>query len=222
MPFRLTLQSLFKARLIGLMIVCALLAVVIVVLLVVGITALTGWAVDFETPWVDKLFNWATGLILGVCGWFMLPVLTVLVAGMFQETVIHRVERAFYPQAMRKEAPAFWPDAWHDVKFTLLALVLNLLVLPFYLLGIGFAMSIALNSYLIGREFFESAAGHHLGKAQARQLGRRHWRNILLGGLILTLLTLVPLVNLFIPIIAVVWMTHVYHHLYAPEKCNAQ
>jgi len=147
-------------------------------------------------------------------------VLTVLVAGMFQETVIHRVEKAYYPQTLRKEAPAFWPDAWHDVKFTFWAVLLNILILPLFLVGIGFVVSIALNSHLIGREFFESAAGYHLGKGQARQMGRSYKRIIFTNGLILALMALVPVLNLFIPIIAVVCMTHVYHRLPVPQPQN--
>jgi CysZ protein len=37
------------------------------------------------------------------------------------------------------------------------------------------------------------------------------------GGLVITLLTLVPLVNFFIPILAVVWMTHVYNDIRSRE-----
>ena len=121
---------------------------------------------------------------------------------------------------MRSGEPHFWPDVVHDIRFTLKAVGLNLLILPFYLIGIGFVLSVLLNSYLLGREFFESAAGYHLGKPQAREIGRGHRMRIYSSGLVLTLLTLIPLVNLFVPIIAVVWMVHVFHGL--PEDAGRQ
>jgi CysZ protein len=143
----------------------------------------------------------------------MLPALVVLIAGMFQERTIDRVERAYYPDEVRKEEPRFWPDVKHDIRFTLWALFLNILVLPLYFIGIGFIVSIALNSYLLGREFFEGAAGYHVGKPEAEKLGQQNKAAVYGGGLVITLMTLLPGVNLFVPIFAIVWMVHVYHGL---------
>jgi len=210
-PFAKTLESVTKARLPGLMLACAGLAVALVIVLVTIITSLTAHLVNLETGWLDSLVNWVVGGITGVAGWFMLPAFVVLIAGMFQERTIDRVERAYYPDEVRSREPRFWPDLRHDIRFTLWALFLNVLVLPLYLFGIGFVVSIALNSYLLGREFFESAAGYHLGKPEAKALGEQNKGTVYAGGLVTTLMTLLPVVNLFVPILAVVWMVHVYH-----------
>ncbi len=210
---RKTLRSLAQKQLVGLMISCAILALVVVVMVVGGITWLTASLVSLERGWLDTSINWIVGIVLGIGGWFMLPVLVVLISGVFQEITIYKVEEAEYPDKKREKEPLFWPDLLHDIRFTIKALSLNLLVLPFYLVGVGFFLSIVLNSYLLGREFFESAAGYHLGKAKAREVGRLHRRLVYSSGLVLTLLTLMPVVNLFVPIIAVVWMVHVFHSL---------
>lgn len=212
-PFAKTIGSVSRAGLAGLMLACAGLALAVVVLLVTLVTSVTAHLVDLETGWLDSLVNWVVGGLTGVAGWFMLPALVVLIAGMFQERTIDRVERAYYPDEARSRPPRFWPDLRHDIRFTLRALFLNVLVLPLYLLGIGFFVSIALNSYLLGREFFESAAGYHLGKPDAMALGAKYRPTVYAGGLVITLMTLVPLVNLFVPILATVWMVHVYHGL---------
>jgi len=196
-----------------LMFVCAALGATVVFLTVAGITWLTAHLVNLQTGWLDTLVNWLVGIITGIGGWFMLPVLIVLVAGIFQETIIYRVEKASYPDEMRSSEPRFWADVGHDIRFTLWALFLNLLILPLYLFGIGFIASVILNSYLLGREFFIAAAGYHLGKPQVGSLVRRHRRTVYGGGLVITLLTLVPVINLFMPIFATVWMVHVYHAL---------
>ncbi len=212
-PFVKTFASLRKAKLLSLMLVCAVLAIVVVLILVTAITWISAYLVKIETTWLDTLVGWMIGILTGVVGWFILPVLTVLIAGMFQETVIHRVELAYYPEALRKEPPKFWPDVRHDIKFTLWALFLNIIILPLYFFGIGFIASIILNGYLLGREFFESAAGYHLGKPQAKAISTQNRFVIFLGGLVITLMALIPFLNLFVPIIAVVWMVHVYHKL---------
>lgn len=208
-----TVRSLTRARLIGLMIFCAFLAVLVVVLLAIGITWFTANLVTIERGWLDATVNWVVGIVSGIGGWFMLPALVVLISGVFQEITIQRVELAEYPEKTRETESHIWPDLMHDIRFTVKAIFLNLLVLPFYFIGIGFLLSIILNSYLLGREFFESAAGYHLGKPKAKELGRQHRRLVYGSGLVLTMLTLVPILNLFSPIVAVVWMVHVYHGL---------
>jgi len=210
-PFAKTIDSLRKGNLLALMFVCAALAAAVVFLAVGGITWLTARLVNLQTGWLDTLVNWVVGMITGIGGWFMLPVLIVRVAGVFQEMIIHRVEKASYPDEMRSGEPRFWADVGHDIRFTLWALFLNLLILPLYLVGIGFIVSVILNSYLLGREFFVGAAGFHLGKPQAGSLVRSHRKAVYGGGFVITLLTLVPVVNLFMPIFATVWMVHVYH-----------
>lgn len=218
LPFLKTFNSIFKAKLLTIMLVCALLAIVVVFALVTAITWISAVLIQIEIDWLDTLVGWLIGIITGVGGWFMLPVLTVLIAGMFQETVIHRVEFVYYPEKVRTESPKFWPDILHDIKFTILALILNIIILPLYFIGIGFIASILLNSYLLGREFFESAAGYHLGKPDAKELGAQNRFKIFLGGLVITLMALIPVLNLFVPIFAVVWMVHVYHLINQKNK----
>ncbi|MHB8809085.1 MAG: EI24 domain-containing protein [Desulfobulbaceae bacterium] len=208
---RKTLHSLTNRGMIGLVVICAVLAVLVVLGLVLGMTWLTADLVTLDRSWLDTAINWVVGVVLGIGGWFMLPVLVLLISAAFQEITINKVEQAEYPEEMRAKEPHFWTDLRHDIRFALKALLLNLLVLPFYFIGIGFVLSVALNSYLLGREFFENAAGYHLGKPGARELGRRHKKLVYSSGLVITLLTLTPVANLFAPIIAVVWMVHLYH-----------
>ncbi len=210
---RKTLRSVTRARLLALMLLCALLALLVVVSMAIGITWLTANMISFEQGWLDTLLNWFAGIVSGIGGWFMLPALVVLISGAFLEVTIHRVELAEYPDKTRQTEPHFWPDIVHDVHFTLKAILLNILVVPFYFIGIGFFLTILVNSYLLGREFFESAAGYHLGKVKARELGRQNRKLVYGSGLVITLLSLMPVINLFAPIVAIVWMVHLYHSL---------
>ncbi len=217
-PLRKTLSSIKQANLFTTMLLCALLAGLVLVGTIWSITWITDRFVSLEKGWMDTLLNWMVALISGIAGWFVLPALTVLISSLFQESVIERVERLEYPQAVRNGELKFWPELWHDFKFTIEAIGWNLLVLPCYFLGIGFLVSILLNGYLLGREFFESAAGYHLGKAEAKILGKHHWKSIYIGGLTITVLSLIPLINLFVPIFAIVWMVHLYHAIQSSSK----
>ncbi len=212
-PFARTFSSFTKAKLFGIILLCALLAVITVGLVVVLITSLAAYFTNFETAWLNSIVKWSTGLVSGVFGWFVLPAFMVLFAGLFQEKTINKVEKAYYPDRVREESPGFWPDIAHDIRFTAKALGLNILILPLYLIGIGFIISIILNSYLLGREFFESAAGHHMGKPAARKLGNNNKAAVYGGGFFIVLMSLTPILNIVMPILATVWMVHVYHGL---------
>ncbi|MBN1407595.1 MAG: EI24 domain-containing protein, partial [Calditrichaceae bacterium] len=145
-PFIKTIASIKRAKLISLMISCALLALLIVIILIVLITWGASYLAEFKTEWMNALVTSFAGVLSGVAGWFMLPSLTILIGGIFQETVIHRVEKRYYPDKMRKESPKFWPDFFHDIKFTIKSLILNILIFPTYFFAIGFIISILLNT----------------------------------------------------------------------------
>ena len=212
-PFIKTVISIKKAKLFGLMFLCALIALLVVAGAVAGVTLISDRFVTIEKGWLDSIVNWTVAIVTGIGGWFMLPVLMVIIGGLFQETVIQRVENKFYPDSVQRKHLKFWPEIWHDIKFTVWALFLNLLVLPLSLIGIGLIVAVLLNSYLLGREFFESAAGYHIGKPLAREVGEKHKKVVYGGGFIITIITLLPVLNLFVPILAIVWMVHVYHYL---------
>ncbi len=212
-PIIKSLKSITKAKLIPTILISCVLAVITVSSAAGIITWISASFISIKIVWLDKAVNFLIGIASGVGGWFMLPAVIPFIAGMFQDKVIHNVEIEFYPDSVRKKEPELWPDLKHDIAFTIWALFLNILILPLYLFGIGFFISILLNTYLLGREFFENVAGSHLGKPEAKKLGNKNRIPVYTGGLVITLLTLIPVVNLFIPVFAVVWMVHVFHRI---------
>jgi len=93
-----------------------------------------------------------------------------------------------------------------------LALLLNLLALPLYLLpGPNLPVYLLLNGYLLGREYFEVVALRRLDAAATDRV-RRRWRLRLWAiGAVIAPLLLIPLVNLVAPVIGVALMTLRFH-----------
>ncbi len=216
-PVHKTLGSLASARLLFLMAASAFLGIVMVVSIVGGLTYTWARLTSFSFPYADGLSNVFVGGVFSLAGWFMLPVLVVLIAGIFQDTVVRRVEKACYPDAMGLENGRFWADLIHDLRFTVWAVFLNILILPFYLVAVGPLLAIGLNSYLLGREFFETAAGYHMPRSEARKVTLRHRTVVYGGGFLITLMTLIPVVNVFVPIFALAYMVHLFHALLQPK-----
>ena len=218
-PFIKTISSFPKAKLLPIVIKTIVITFITIILLSFGVSYCIGLLLNFETQWLTESIKGLSWVATLVISWFILPVFTVLISGFFSEEVIQKVEAVYYPNSKRNGSGKFVADLMHDIKFTLLSLGLNILILPLYFLGgIGFFVSIILNSYLLGREFFEGAAGYHHGKPKAKLIGKEVPVPMYGGGFVITLINLVPIVNLFTPIVAIVWMIHVYHKTKSHNK----
>ena len=101
-----------------------------------------------------------------------------------------------------------------------MALILNILVLPLYLIpGLNVFVFYGLNGYLLGREYFELVALRRIEPRAARRLrGRSRWR-VLLGGILITILFSIPVINWLMPIIATAFMVHEFD---AVERRSAE
>ncbi len=138
-------NSIGEARLGRYVVGSVLFGVAIIALMVIGISYWADQLIELEKTTYDNVVTLLIGAATGVAGWFMLPAFSALFVGLFVENIIHRVELTYYPEEMRERAPGFWPDFWHDIRFTIKALLLNILVLPLYAFGIGFFISVVLN-----------------------------------------------------------------------------
>ena len=72
---------------------------------------------------------------------------------------------------------------------------------------------VALNGFLLGREYFQVAALRREGPEGARTLRRRHAIKIWLTGCLMALPLAIPVVNLLVPTLGAATFTHLYHRL---------
>jgi uncharacterized protein involved in cysteine biosynthesis len=100
---------------------------------------------------------------------------------------------------------------WGVTKLVLITVVLNLLVLPIYLVPVlNIFVFYALNGYLLGREYFELAALRRMDDTSARQTRRRHGTRVFIAGIVITFLLSIPFVNWFMPVVAAAFIVHVF------------
>ncbi len=212
-PILKTIESIFSAKLIRFFISSIFISLGIFLLFGIFVFWIAGFLLEVEMPYLKGTIQSFIFLGIGIVGWFMLPSLIPIIASFFQEKVVDRVDRVFYPDQVLKKQPQWFPNLKHDLTFLFWALLLNILILPFYLWGVGIVLSVILNTYLLGREFFEMASGYYLGRQKAKELRQQHRLIIYAGGFVITCMTFVPLFNLLVPILAIVWMVHLYHRI---------
>ena len=166
-----------------------------------------GWLA--KTSWDEWMLRGFGTLLLLVIGWFAFPLVVTAVTGMFLEPLADRIERRHYPLAPAPRKVPLGEQIHSSIRVLARGIGWNLLVLPFYFIPvINLVVYAWLNSFLLSREYFQVVAVRHVSLAEAKELYRNHRKEMLRGGLSLSLLFVIPGVNLCAPLLATAWMVH--------------
>ncbi|PJK30564.1 EI24 domain-containing protein [Minwuia thermotolerans] len=195
-------------------------------LIAVAVTAAAAWfAIDYILVYyVGSISSWALNLIEGtaVLGllavmWILFPAIVTGICGVFLDDVVTAVEARHYPGDPPGQEPPLWPSIWRAVKFTVLVLSINILIMPFYLIGLLIPpiliVIFLVNGWLLGREYFELAAFHHLNDDEVVAVRRRNGTPVLLGGIAIAVGFTVPFLNLIVPVVGAAMMVHIFKDL---------
>lgn len=218
--FARTLSTMRSPHFLGLLLKTALITLLVFLLFVVGAGAgmrsfdLTGGG------WMEWTLDVMLTFGAGFIAWLLLPALVPAIAAFFQETIADTIEKRDYPQFMPPAVQRpFWQELWEDSKFVVLIIVVNLVFFVTYFIPfVGFFTYYGVNGYLIGREFFETAAARHIGKNNAKALRKKYPAPAFLCGVLIVFCTNVPVLNLVSPFIGVAIMVHLFHLLPKREE----
>ena len=114
-------------------------------------------------------------------------------------------QRIYGRMAADDEDPGYFAYPFYTV-FVLLPLVFT---------GIGALALIIANAYLLSREFFEMIAMRHMTVDEARQLRKINTPRILAAGFAPAILSVIPVVNLVVPLFATSYFTHIFKQVRA-------
>ena len=160
--------------------------------------------------WAETIIEVGAGLGLAVLAFFLMAPVTALFAGLYLDKVAGIVERRHYPQDHPGQQLTTGQAIATALQFGLVALLINIAVLPAVFFAIGAVVLVIANAYLISREYFELAASRHMPVAEAKELRKANSPQILVAGLIPALLALVPIINLLVPLFSTSYFVHFY------------
>lgn len=164
--------------------------------------------------WLDGIIEVLGGGAAFFIAALLFPGLASIVVGLFMEDIARAVEALHYPGLLKPRHHPLSEAIWLAVKLAFVAVILNLLVLPIYLIPVlNIFVFYVLNGYLLGREYFELAALRRIDEPDARQLRRRHRIRVFVVGVIITFLLSIPFVNWFMPVVAAAFAVHVFEGL---------
>jgi CysZ protein len=176
----------------------------------IGVEVLLVSLTQFSWPWAEWVLGVGTGIALLVAFFFLMSPVTAAFAGLFLDQIAEKVEAKHYPWDPRGTPLPTSRAIITALQFFLLVLVVNLAVLPVVLFGVGAIALVAVNAYLLSREYFEMVAMRHMPVEEAKILRRDNGPAIFVSGLLPAVLSLVPFVNLAVPLFATSYFTHLF------------
>jgi len=151
--------------------------------------------------WLDKI----SGVGAMFITYFLFPVIFPLISYLFQDFITSKLNKKYNDTPPKGRYPISYIIMF-AIKFAVISVILNLLLLPLYFIPvIGLLIYFILNSYLLGKEYYQLCAYTLLEKEEIDRF-RTHYRNkILLAGMVMSALFLTPIVNIFAPILGVIY-----------------
>ncbi|MBD0275327.1 MAG: EI24 domain-containing protein [Acetobacteraceae bacterium] len=187
------------------------------VLVFAGLVAAGAWGAEALAGGSGWLATAAAALggalAVALAVWLFVPVM-LAVAGVFLDPVAEAVERRFYPGLPPPRGGAsLAAQARFNLWFGLRLGVLSLLALPVALAfpPAGAALLWLVSAVGLGHGLFEGVAQRRVGVAEARALRRAREASVLAIGAVLAGVSLVPLLNLLVPVVGTAAMTHLLH-----------
>jgi uncharacterized protein involved in cysteine biosynthesis len=163
----------------------------------------------FAIPWVDTTAAAIGGFGVVVLTLILFPTFVAAFLGLFLEAVAVAVEKRHYPLLPSARTRSTLAEILAGLRLVGLALGINLLVLPLYFVpGLNLAVFLAANGFLLASEYIGQGLARRADPATVRVLWRKHRSEAWLAGALFAGLSLVPFVNLAVPVLAVAACTH--------------
>ena len=149
--------------------------------------------------------------------WLSFRAVAIAVVGVFADQIVEAVEARHYPQALGDARPVgYGRNLTIGVRAAARVVLINLLMLPVYIVllvtGIGTAIAFFLvNGWLLGRDLGDMVAVRHLDDAAMRGWRKATVPQRFVLGLAGTGLFVVPVLNLFAPLLGAAMATHLFH-----------
>jgi uncharacterized protein involved in cysteine biosynthesis len=193
----------------------------------VAIAVLAWWALQrfatFQWDWVNSAIRWLGGAGVTVLALLLFPASFGIVISIFMERIADIVEGKYYPALGPARGIPIWTGIWTGVVFLFAVILLNLVMLPLYLValfvaGLGAVLFYAINGWLTGRLYYEQVALRRRTTAEVKAWRKANTGVLWLTGIVIVFLGTIPILNLIVPVLGTAAMVHVAQTLAPPPS----
>jgi uncharacterized protein involved in cysteine biosynthesis len=170
-----------------------------------------GWVALVGIGWIDWFLHALGHLAYVAMSWVLFPSIATLMISIFTDEIAEAVEKRHYPSDAPGRPETVGAAMAASLRLVLLSLLLNLLVLPLYLVPVvNLVVYILVNGILLGREYFGQVARRYVDGATETKIRKANRWRLLLPRLAIAGMFAVPLLNLLAPLLATAAMVHVF------------
>jgi len=191
----------------------------------VAIAVLAWWTLQhfavFQWEWVNAAIRWLGGAAVAVLALLLFPASFGIVISVFMERIADIVESEYYPALGKARGISIWTGIWTGVVFLFAVLLLNLVMLPLYLVALFVAgacavLFYAINGWLTARLYYEQVALRRKTPAEVKAWRKANAGVLWLTGIVIVFLGTIPILNLIVPVLGTAAMVHVAQTLRPP------
>jgi uncharacterized protein involved in cysteine biosynthesis len=163
-------------------------------------------------------------LLTLLAGWFLFPAVALAVIMTFADKIGRVIEEQHYPEAARTAQPiGILAGLGMGLRSAGRLILFNLIAAPFYILllvtGVGpFILFVIVNGFAFGRDIGELAAARHGDRESRRAWLRAKRGEQHLLGVLVSVLFLIPFVNLVAPVLGVAAGIHLFNRSFRPAR----
>jgi len=205
---------------IGMILWSLLLTAVLFVLLFAGVEYGLAHLPPLGSIWVNRFLEVTAPLVLVLAIFFLGAPVAAIVASLYLDRIAARVDAHFYPNDPKAPGTPLATSIGEAIRLIGLSLLINVALLPVDVgvPGLSEIATILVNGWLLGREFFELASLRHLSRRQSDAMRRKYSGKIFLAGLLISILTVIPFVDLIAPFFGSALMAHLFKRLSLEER----
>jgi CysZ protein len=213
----------FDGTLRGVVLRALALTLLLFVLLFAGVEVALFHLPTLGASWINHLIEILAPLLLFLSVFFLGAPVAALFASLYLGRIARVVEARDYASDPSAPGTATGSVISAGVRLAALAVLANaalgLVDLEFIAVpAIPELLTIAVNGWLLGREYFELAALRHMSRADAKRLRRRHGGSVLAGGTLISFLSAIPVANFFAPLFGAAFMVHLMKRFLREEQ----
>ncbi len=213
---RKALSLVFDPAFFGIVLKAVLLTLFLFVVLFVVLFACVWYGVThlptFHWPWINFLLDVLAPLLMAVLFAYLGAPVAALFASLFLNDVAGAVEARDYP-AFAKAGPVPARAALTaSIRAFVWLVAVNILLLPFHILlpGVADILTFLADGWFLGRQYFDLVALRHLPPGEVDAMRRRFASAIFLGGVMISLMAVIPFADFIAPVFGAALMTHAF------------
>ncbi len=213
------LALIFDPAFAGIVVKALLFTVVLFAVLVFGIEYLVQHQFQAaKLPWLRLMLEVLAPVLFVVLIVYAGPLVAAIFASFYLDDIAKAVEARFYAADGSAPGTPFVSAVRAGTRLAVTVVLFNIALLPFDIAipFVGEIGALLVNGWLLGREYFELAALRHLPPDAVRALRTRHRSGVFFAGLLISVLSILPIANLFAPLFGSALMVHQFKR-YAHE-----